>query len=142
MASITAELTSGLLVSISNGRHTWRSDEPPDAGGDGTGPNPYELLLGALAACTCITLQLYARHKGIPLKSVTTRYEHSRVHTDDSEDCNDPKRGFLDQVTGRIRMAGEFDDAQRKRLVQIAERCPVHKTLASGMRIDDAVEFA
>jgi putative redox protein len=141
MARITAELTSGLLVNISNGRHVWRADEPAQAGGDDVGPNPYELLLGALAACTCITLQLYCRHKGLPLKSVSASYEYSRVHAEDCEECENPKRGFIDHVSSRIRIAGEFDDAQRQRLAQIAERRPVHKTLANGIRIHDQVEF-
>jgi putative redox protein len=141
MALITAELTSGTLVSISNGRHTWRADEPADAGGTDVGPTPYELLLGALAACTCITLALYCRHKGIPLKAVSASYEHDRVHADDCADCDDPKRGFIDQVTSRIRIAGTFDDAQRERLAEIAQRCPVHKTLSSGVKIQDRIEF-
>ncbi len=141
MAFITAELTSGTLVTISNGRHTWRADEPSDAGGTDVGPTPYELLLGALAACTCITLALYCRHKSIPLKSVSASYELERVHADDCEACDDPKRGFIDQVTSKIRIAGTFDDAQRERLAQIAERCPVHKTLTNGVRIEDRIEF-
>jgi putative redox protein len=129
MARITAELTSGTRVLISSGRHSWRADEPSEAGGDDTGPSPYELLLGALAACTCITLQLYCRHKGIALKSVSASYEHSRIHAQDCEACDDPKRGFLDRVESHIRIAGTFDDAQRKRLAEVAQRCPVHKTL-------------
>lgn len=142
MATITAELTSGTLVTISNGRHTWRGDEPRAAGGNDIGPTPYELLLGALAACTCITLQLYCRHKGIVLKSVSASYDHNRVHADDCADCDDPKKGFYERVTSRIRIAGELDDAQRKRLAEVAERCPVHKTLTNGMQIEDRVEFA
>ncbi len=142
MAKITAELTSGMLVRISNGRHTWRADEPPEAGGEDTGPNPYELLLGALAACTCITLQLYCRHKGIALKSVTTTYVHHRVHARDCEDCDDPRTGYIDHVESHIRLAGDFDEAQRQRLTQIAERCPVHKTLAHGVHFADRVVFA
>lgn len=142
MAQIVAELTSGTLVTISNGRHTWRADEPPDAGGTDVGPTPYEILLGALAACTCITLALYCRHKGIALKGVTASYEHTREHAKDCEDCDDPKKGFIDRATSRIRIAGEFDDAQRKRLAEIAQRCPVHKTLERGVEIADVVEFS
>ncbi len=142
MARITAELTAGTLVSISNGRHTWRADEPPEAKGTDIGPNPYELLLGSLAACTCITLSLYAQHKGIALKAVSAWFEYDKIHAKDCEDCEDPKQGFIDRVTSSIRIAGDFDDAQRKRLGEVAVRCPVHKTLANGIHIVDKVEFA
>ncbi len=142
MPRITAELTSGLQVWISNGRHSWRADEPASAGGQDTGPTPYELLLGALAACTCITLELYCRHKKITLKGVSASYDFDRVHADDCADCEDPKSGFIDRVTSKIRIAGDFDEAQRTRLAQVAERCPVHKTLANGVHIVDGVEFA
>ncbi|MDH3289488.1 MAG: OsmC family protein [Gemmatimonadota bacterium] len=142
MAQITAELTSGLQVTISNGRHTWRADEPTEAGGDDAGPTPYEMLIGALAGCTLVTLALYCRHKQIPLKSVSATYEHGRVHADDCEDCGDDKQGYLDRVTSRVRIAGSFDDAQRTRLEQIVSRCPVHKTLENGVVMVDRVTFA
>ncbi len=141
MTRITAELTSGTRVTLSNGRHTWRADEPPDAGGDDTGPTPYDMLTGALAACTLITLALYCRHKKIPLKSVSATYEHGRVHADDCQECEEPKKGLIDRMTSRVRIAGDFDDAQRKRLAQIVERCPVHKTLANGVVMVDTAEF-
>lgn len=142
MPRITAELVSGTQVTISNGRHTWRGDEPPSAGGDDTGPTPYEMLVGSLAACTLITLALYCRHKRIPLKSVTATYEHGRIHADDCRDCEDGTTGLIEQITSRVRIAGEFDEAQRKRLIQIVGRCPVHRTLASPVRMVDEVEFA
>lgn len=142
MARITAELTSGTLVTLSNGRHTWRADEPPDAGGDDTGPTPYELLIGSLAACTLITLALYCRHKRIAVKSVWATYEHGRIHTKDCEDCGDTNTGYIDQITSRVRIAGSFDDDQRKRLEQIVGRCPVHKTLENPVKVVDTVEFA
>lgn len=141
MARIIAELTSGTQVTLSSGRHTWRSDEPPQAGGTDTGPTPYEILVGSLAACTCITLALYCRHKGIQLKSVSASCEHSRVHAHDCADCDDPNKGFIDRITSHVRIAGAFDEAQRKRLAQVAERCPVHKTLAGGIRMIDEMEF-
>ena len=142
MTQITADLTSGTQVTLSNGRHTWRADEPPEAQGNDTGPTPYELLVGSLAACTLITLALYCRHKKIPLKAVTATYEHGRIHAKDCEDCEDLKSGFLDQITSRVRIAGSFDESQRKRLTQIVGRCPVHKTLENGIRMVDEVEFA
>lgn len=141
MTHVTAELTSGTQVTLSNGRHTWRADEPPDAGGNDTGPTPYEMLVGSLAACTLITLALYCRHKKIPLKSVSATYEHDKVHAKDCEECEDPKSGYLDRIRSTVRIAGDFDDAQRKRLAQIVERCPVHKTLANGVTMVDSTEF-
>lgn len=141
MASLTAELTSGTVVTLSNGRHTWRADEPPEAQGTDVGPTPYEILLGALGACTCITLALYCRHKKIALKAVNASFEYDRIHADDCEDCDDDTTGFIDRVTTRVRIAGSFDDAQRKRLAEVAARCPVHKTLANGVKIRDQVEF-
>lgn len=141
MARITANLTSGMAVRLTNGRHEWRADEPLDAGGTDTGPNPYELLLGSLAACTCITISWYCQHKGLPLKSVSTSYEFSRVHADDCKDCDKPDKGLIEKITSNVHIEGDFDDAQRKRLAQIATRCPVHKTLANGVAFEDNATF-
>ncbi len=141
MARITARLTSGMVVKLSNGRHEWAADEPLDAGGTDTGPNPYELLLGSLAACTCVTLAWYCRHKKIALESVSTTYDFSRVHADDCKDCDIPERGFIEKITSNVHITGDFDEAQRKRLAQIAQRCPVHKTLAHGVAFEDHATF-
>ncbi len=141
MARITARLTSGMAVQLSNGRHEWKADEPLDAGGTDTGPNPYELLLGSLAACTCVTLSWYCRHKGLPLESVSTTYNFSRVHADDCKDCDIPDKGYIEKITSNVHIEGDFDEAQRKRLAQIARRCPVHKTLAHGVAFEDHATF-
>jgi len=141
MARITARLTSGMAVQLSNGRHEWKADEPLDAGGTDTGPNPYELLLGSLAACTCVTLAWYCRHKGLPLESVSTTYNFSRVHADDCKDCDIPDKGYIEKITSNVHIEGDFDEAQRKRLAQIARRCPVHKTLAHGVAFEDHATF-
>lgn len=141
MTRITAKLTTGTVVHLSNGRHEWIGDEPLAAGGTDTGPDPYELLLGSLAACTCVTLAAYCRHKGLRLKSVSATYDFSRIHADDCKDCDIPDGGFIDQITSDVHIEGEFDEAQRKRLAQIAQRCPVHKTLAHGARIEDNATF-
>ena len=117
MTHITATLTSGLAVQLSNGRHEWAADEPVEAGGTDTGPNPYELLLASLGACTCITISWYCRGKGLPLESVTASYDFSRVHAADCEDCDIPDKGFIDKITSEVRITGDFDDAQKKRLV-------------------------
>ncbi len=141
MARITANLTSGMAVRLTNGRHEWQADEPLDAGGTDTGPNPYELLLGSLAACTCVTIAWYCQHKGLSLKSVSTAYEFSRVHADDCKDCDKPDKGFIEKITSNVHIEGDFDEAQRKRLAQIASRCPVHKTLANGVAFEDNATF-
>ena len=142
MTQITAELTSGTKVFLSNGRHEWLSDEPPEVDGTDTGPNPYELLLGSLAACTCITLAMYCRHKGLPLQSVRTTYDFGRVHAKDCEDCDDSAKGFIDKIDSQIVISGDFDSAQKKRLAEVAQRCPVHKTLANGVLMSDDVSFS
>ncbi len=141
MAQITATLSSGMAVTLTNGRHQWLGDEPLEAGGTDTGPNPYELLLGSLAACTCVTLAWYCKHKGLPLKSVSATYDFSRVHADDCEDCDEPKKGLIEQITSNVHIEGDFYDAQQKRLAQIASRCPVHKTLAQGVKMHDNATF-
>ena len=142
MARITATLTSGMAVRLSNGRHEWAADEPLEAGGTDSGPNPYELLLASLGACTCITISWYCRNKALPLESVNATYDFSRIHAADCEDCDDPKKGFIDKITSDVRIVGDFDEAQKKRLAQIVERCPVHKTLAHGIVFEDRATFS
>lgn len=139
MATITADLTEGFQVDITNGSHKWRSDEPIDLGGTDTGPNPYELMLGALAACTCITLSMYAKRKGFALTSISAQFTYDRVHADDCGFCDEDDDGFIDTVSSQIFIEGDFDEAQRARLQEVAVRCPVHKTLERGIRFSEAV---
>ncbi len=141
MTRITATLTTGMAVQLSNGRHEWQADEPLAAGGTDIGPNPYEHLLGSLAACTCVTISWYCQFKKLPLESVSTTYDFSRVHANDCRDCDIPTKGFIEKVTSNVHIEGNFDDAQRKRLAQIAQRCPVHKTLAHGVEFEDNATF-
>ncbi len=141
MTRITAKLTSGMAVNVSNGRHDWNADEPPELGGTDTGPNPYELLLGSLAACTCVTLSWYCQYKKLPLHSVVTTYDFARVHAEDCKDCDLPDKGLIEKISSNIHIEGDFNDAQRKRLAQIAERCPVHKTLSRGVEFVDNTTF-
>jgi putative redox protein len=141
MSQVTAELTSGMKVSITNGRHTWQADEPVRAGGTDTGPNPYELLLSALATCTCVTIAMYCRHKGMTLHSVKASFEFSNIHSDDCEHCDDDRTGFIEHVASNVHISGDFDEKQQKRLAQVAARCPVHKTLANGVAFKDIATF-
>lgn len=139
MATITATLHHGLTVEIAAGHHRWSADEPIEAGGSDEGPTTYELLLGALAACTCITVALYCRRKGWSLEAIHAEFSHDRIHADDCADCEQEHRGLIDRIRSRITITGDFDDEQRRRLAQIAVRCPVHKTLAQGVVFDDTV---
>jgi uncharacterized OsmC-like protein len=141
MSHVSAELNSGMEVSITNGRHSWTADEPASAGGTDMGPNPYELLLSALAACTCVTIAMYCRHKGMTLRSVKASFEFSNIHADDCEHCDDDATGFIGHITSDVHISGDFDEKQKKRLAQIATRCPVHKTLASGVAFKDQASF-
>ena len=136
MATITSDLEIGYKVEITNGRHHWRADEPTDLGGADTGPNPYELLLGALAACTCITVSMYARRKDIALHSTSVQYTHDKVHADDCELCDDDVSGFIDMVTSQVFIEGTFTDAECACLSEVAERCPVHKTLQRAIVLE------
>jgi uncharacterized OsmC-like protein len=133
MTTITADLTVGFAVEIRAGNHVWVADEPTEVGGTDTGPNPYEMLLSAVAACTCITLSMYCRRKGWALHSISAKYEFDRVHADDCDDCEDDAEGRIDRVRSEIFIEGDFDEAQRTRLTDIAQKCPVHKTIAHGV---------
>ncbi|NNG15883.1 MAG: OsmC family protein [Gemmatimonadales bacterium] len=141
MASLTAVLGQGTQVSLQARQFSWLGDEPPGAGGTDLGPTPYEILLGGLAACIAITLRLYANHKGIALEEVEVRLEYDRVHADDCENCDERADGWIERIQSHVAIRGSFDDAQRTRLTQVAQRCPVHKTLANGVHIVDSVTF-
>lgn len=141
MATVTAELGSGTDVTLKTREFTWFSDEPEALGGTDAGPTPYEILVASLAACTAVTLRLYANHKEIPLHSVSVTSTFDRVHADDCEDCDERADGVIERIQTRVAIRGEFDDAQRARLAQVAQRCPVHKTLTNGTHISDSVSF-
>ncbi len=129
---------SGLAQEIISGNHRWRADEPAPIGAD-SGPSPYELLLASLGACTSMTLQLYAQRKGWELRHVTVRLQHYRIHAEDCMDC-ETKEGFLDRIDREIQLSGNIDEAQKRRLLEIAERCPVHQTLKSEINIRTSIK--
>src|SRR5438552_19180390 len=118
---------SGLAQEIISRNHRLRADEPAPFGTD-TGPSPYELLLASLGACTSMTLRLYAERKGWDLQRVTVRLQHFRIHAEDCRDC-ETKQGFVDRIDREIDLAGNLDEAQKHRLLEIDELCPVHRTL-------------
>ena len=119
---------------ISIGPHRLLADEPVSVGGLDSGPGPYDLLLAGLGACTSMTLRLYAERKSLPLDRVTVRLSHSKIHAADCESC-ETKEGMLDRIERVITLAGELDDDQRARLLEIADKCPVHRTLTSEIEI-------
>ena len=141
MATVTALLNSGTRTTINARQFSWLADEPEQAGGTDQGPTPYEILLGALASCITTTLRLYSDYKGIPLEGVDVSLEFDRVHAEDCLECDNPNGGMIDRIKTKITLRGTFTDAQRTRLAQVAERCPVHKTLVKGIQIFDSVSF-
>ena len=119
---------------VSIGPHRMLADEPASAGGEDTGPGPYDFLLAGLGACTSMTMRLYADRKALPLDRVTVTLKHSKIHAQDCAEC-ETKEGLLDQIDRVIAMDGTLDAEQRKRLLEIADKCPVHRTLHSEIRI-------
>jgi uncharacterized OsmC-like protein/alpha-beta hydrolase superfamily lysophospholipase len=119
---------------IAVGAHRFLADEPVDVGGLDSGPGPYDLLLAGLGACTAMTLRLYAERKALPLERVTVELKHSRIHAADCEDC-ETKEGMLDRIERAITLRGALDAEQRRRLLEIADKCPVHRTLTSEIDI-------
>jgi putative redox protein len=114
--------------------HSLKADEPLEQGGTDTGPNPYDLLCAALGACTVMTLRLYANQKKWPLMRVSVRLRHGKIHAQDCAEC-ETKEGYLDRIERHITLEGTLDAAQRARLLEIANRCPVHRTLHSEILI-------
>ena len=119
---------------IAAGKHRILADEPLDVGGMDSGPGPYDFLLGALGASTSMTMRLYAERKSIPLVRTTVTLKHSRVHAKDCEEC-ETKEGMISRIERTIAMEGDLDAEQRKKLMEIADKCPVHRTLTSEIAI-------
>ena len=119
---------------VTVGAHRFLADEPREAGGLDSGPGPYDLLLAGLGACTSMTLRLYAERKALPLERVTVSLNHSRIHAADCADC-ETKEGMLDRIERAITLRGTLDAEQRQRLLEIADKCPVHRTLTSEIDI-------
>jgi putative redox protein len=131
---VVVQLGAGVRTEITAGDHRLTSDEPAALGGTGGGPTPYDLVAAGLGSCTAVTLRLYADRKDWPLEGVTVHMTHGRVHVADCLSCEDENVGMF-QITRTIDLRGPLTDEQRARLFQIADRCPVHRTLAQGIRI-------
>ena len=137
---VVRERDGGLAQDVVAGGHRLAADEPARLGGTDTGPTPYGYLLAALGACTSMTLRMYAKRKEWPLESVEVELAHDRIHLEDCADCvGDPsaaKGGLADRFEVELRITGDLDDGQRARLLEIAHRCPVHRTLLGPKEID------
>lgn len=139
MSEVIVSSDGFLKQQITAGNHTLIADEPREAGGSDAGPDPYSFLLAALGACTSMTLQLYAKHKGFPLEKVEVSLKNSRIHAADCQTC-DTKSGQIHQIERYISLTGPLTDEQKQRLLEIAQRCPVHKTLTSEIVIKDFLD--
>jgi len=128
---------AGLVQTVSVGPHLIVADETLEPDGNDVGPNPYELLLAALGTCTSMTLRLYAEHKGWPLQGVRVRLTHSKVQKE--VDAGETENGLVDRIEREISLAGDLSKDQRQRLLEIANKCPVHRTLTSGLQIHTSV---
>jgi len=130
---------AGFLTDILVNDHSMVADEPLAVGGTNLGPTPYDFLVAGLGACTSMTLRMYADRKGWPLDSVTVRLKHQKIHSDDCETCDD-STGMLDLIDRDIELAGPLDNEQKKRLKEIANKCPVHRTLQSEIVINTTLK--
>ena len=135
MADVVVRSLAGLTQSIEIREHRLVADEPAGSGGANLGPNPYELLLSALGACTAMTVRLYANRKGWPLEAVEVTLHHERIHAEDCAEC-ETREGYLDRITKSLAFFGPLDADQRLRLTEIAEKCPVQRTLQHEVHIE------
>jgi uncharacterized OsmC-like protein/pimeloyl-ACP methyl ester carboxylesterase len=131
---VVTELDRKFLRGLYSEHHRWMADEPQSYGGTNLGPTPYDLLLMALGACTSMTVRLFARHQKLALDDVTVRMRHKRIHEEDCEDCGDEGRK-LERIDLELDLAGDLSEAERARLVEIAGRCPVNRTLTGELSI-------
>ena len=125
---------AGFAQEIEVGSHELFADEPVSYGGTDTGPSPYDLLLAALGSCTSMTIGLYARKRSWPLEKITVLLRHSKIHAQDCDDC-ETKEGKVDRIWRDIHLDGNLSDEQRAKLMEIADKCPVHQTLTSEINI-------
>jgi putative redox protein len=128
---LITEQNHRFLRGMYSNQHFLRADEPVKYGGSDLGPSPYDLLLMSLGACTSMTLRMYSNRKKLALEDVEIRLWHERVHAEDCIDCD----RHIERITQRISLCGDLDTAQRQRLLEIADRCPVHRTLENAPQI-------
>ena len=127
-----------LCTQVEVGGHELVADEPASLGGTDAGPTPYEYLLAGLGGCTAITLRLYADRKGWPLESVAVRLSQDRIHATDCEEC-ETDEGRIDRIEREIELVGPLEEEQRCRLLEIADMCPVHRTLKAEVLVENSL---
>ena len=125
---------AGFAQQVEIGPYNLKGDEPVASGGTDTGPTPYDYLLAALGSCTSMTISFYARRKGWPLENVTVSLHHSKIHATDCAEC-ETKVGKIDRIEREIHLTGNLTAEQRAKLMEIADRCPVHQTLTSEINV-------
>jgi uncharacterized OsmC-like protein len=139
MSEVVVTSQRNLQNEVTYGPHTFITDEPVEAGGEDVGPDPYTLLLAALGSCISMTVNLYARRKQWPLEQVTVRLRQNRIHASDCQACEN-KEGYVHHIERSVTLSGNLTDEQRSRLLEIAHKCPVHKTLTSPIIITELEE--
>jgi putative redox protein len=127
-------IAASFAQEVEIGSHELSADEPVSYGGTDTGASPYDLLLAALGSCTSMTIGLYARKRKWPLEKITVSLRHSKIHAKDCDDC-ETKEGKVDRIWRDIHLDGSLTEEQRTKLMEIADRCPVHQTLTSEINI-------
>jgi uncharacterized OsmC-like protein len=135
---VTLRSRGAFRTDVEAGPHRFVMDEPVDAGGNGEGPTPYDLLASALGGCTSMTLHYYAKREKLPLEGVDVTVSHDRQYAKDCADCVS-QAGFIHRFKVEIRLHGDLTPEQREHLLTIANRCPVKKTLSSEIKIDDVL---
>ena len=124
----------GFTQKVQVGSHQLMTDEPVSYGGMDSGPSPYDLILAALGSCTSMTIGLYARKRSWPVDKITVSLWHSKIHAKDCDDC-ETKEGRIDRIEMEIHLDGSLTDEQRAKLMEVAEKCPVHQTLTHEINI-------
>src|SRR5688572_22829640 len=137
-ATVVVHLRGGFRSEVEAGPHRWVLDEPVEAGGTGGGPTPYDALAAALGGCTAMTLQFYAKREKLPLEGLDVSVTHDRQHVKDCADCASTQ-GFIHRFKVEITLHGPLSEEQRQKLLTIAGRCPVAKTLQNEIRIDEVL---
>jgi putative redox protein len=136
---VTVRYIENLQHQVISYPHSFIADEPLEEMGDGLGPNPYDLLLSALGACTAMTLIMYAQRRKIPIETVSVELDHERSYREDCEGCTEEERR-VEKITRRITVRGAISEEQKKKLLDIAKKCPIHKTITAKPIIEDTVE--
>lgn len=138
--SIARTFLESFKTDVKTGKHSFVADEPQSSGGEDSGPSPYDLLASALSTCTSMTIRYYADREKWPLVEVKTHTQHHRVHADDCKSCEETKDDKIDQIDREIELEGDLSKEQRDKLLEIANKCPVHKTLTSDIQIKSSLK--